>query len=327
MMLKVLYLPLNTPGNTQTGMYDAWNNVGAQLHVFDFYMRYLEHKNVSQTRREFLSMVDNLRPDLVHMQLQFTGVLDFETLYKAKTISPSTVFINWMGDIRKDISRDFLTLSPAIDYSFQSNVGQIEMYRQAGCKNCHYWQVGYDPKLFYPKGETSFKYDVVFTANMYDLNMFPDVRLRLEMARALKKRFGARAGVFGSGYPNDLGRISKISPYELNDLYNSSLTVLSVSNFNDVSHYFSDRLLACIGSGRPTISYRFPGIESYFADKFDILVSHSIPETIQLVEECMRNPEKATQIGRNGHIKVKNEHTFTSRVLELVKMVNLSDKL
>lgn len=326
-MLKVLYLPLNTPGNIQTGMYDAWNNVGAQLHIFDFYMRFLEVKSATQVRREFLAMVDRLKPDLVHMQLQFTGVFDFETLQKAKSISPSSIFINWMGDIRKDISKDFLTLSPAIDYSLQSNVGQLEMYRQAGCKNCLYWQVGYDPKLFYPKNSSHFKYDVVFTANMYDLSMFPDVRLRLEMARAIKKRFGNRAGVFGSGYPSDMGHISKIGPSELNDLYNSSLTVLSVSNFNDVSHYFSDRLLACIGSGRPTISYRFPGIESYFADKSDILVSHSIAETIQLVEYCIKNPEEAKQIGKNGHLKVKNEHTFTSRVIELVKMLNLEDKL
>lgn len=325
-MLKVLYLPLNTPGNAQTGMYDAWNNIGVKLHIYDFYMKFLEKNNSALVRKEFLTMIDNLKPDLAHMQLQLTEVLDFETLHKAKSISPSTIFINWMGDIRKDLSRDFLTLSPAIDYSFQSNVGQLEMYRKAGCKNCHYWQVGYDPKIFYPKN-SSLNYDVVFTGNMYDLDMFPDVRLRLEIARSLKKRFGTRAGIFGSGYPSDLGRVSRISPNELNDLYNSSLTVLSVSNFNDVSHYFSDRLLACIGSGRPTISYRFPGSESYFADKSDVLVSNSISETVQLVEWCINNPETANQIGKRGHIKVKNEHTFTSRVLELVTMTNLLDKL
>jgi len=273
-----------------------------------------------------LSIVNSLKPDLVHMQLQFTGVLDLETLHKAKSISPNTIFINWMGDIRKDISKDFLTLSTAIDYSFQSNVGQIEMYRQAGCKGCHYWQVGYDPKLFYPK-KSNFVYDVVFTGNMYDFDTFPDVKLRLDIARALKKRFGDRAGIFGSGYPHDLGRVNRIAPENLNDLYNSSITVLSVSNFNDVSHYFSDRLLACIGSGRPTISYRFPGVESYFADKSDILVSNTIQETVQLVDYCTKNPDIANKIGQNGYAKVKNEHTFTSRVLELLKMINLMDKL
>jgi glycosyltransferase involved in cell wall biosynthesis len=325
-MLKVLYLPLNTPEGTQSGMCDAWNNVGVELHIFDFYMKFLAHRDSSSVRREFIQVVQAVQPDLVHMQLQFTGVIDYETLRQAKLSCPKTIFVNWSGDLRKNVPTEFVSLSSAIDYSLVSNVGQIELYRAAGCHNCRYWQIGYDPKICFPQ-ELPLTYDVTFTGNMYQFDTFPDVRLRLEAAKAIKNKYGARAGVFGNGYPSSMGRIHGIKGAEVNNAYCASHTVLSISNFNDVSYYFSDRLLACLASGRPTICYRFPGVESYFTHNSDLIVVNSIAEIISAVDFCVKNPQLAKEIGRNGYLKVKAEHTHTSRVLELLRMLNLIHRL
>ena len=114
---------------------------------------------------------------------------------------------------------------------------------------------------------------------------------------------------------------------DTNEIYNNSACVVSISNFNDVSHYFSDRMLMCLASGRPTIAYRFPGSQSYFTDRGDLLIANNDEHVFNLVEECLTKPEWASQIGQNGYLKVLSEHTFESRVLELISIVGLTGKL
>jgi spore maturation protein CgeB len=206
-----------------------------------------------------------------------------------------------------------------------SNVGQIDLYRKSGCSNPTYWQIGYDPKLYYPKNKKQFKYDVSFIGNNYN-RMFPDSKMRTAIAESVKRKFGARAGVFGGTYNKKL-KIGSCKMTDSNDIYNDSVCVLSISNFNDVGHYFSDRMLMCLASGRPTISWRFPGSESYFAERGDFLVARSEQDVFNLIQECKDNPEWANNIGRNGHLKVLAEHTFDSRVLELFAITGLSGML
>ena len=320
-MLKVLYLPLGD----QPGMVRAFQAIGADLTVFNFMA---EHSAMGKAHVEnkLVELVSKLQPDICHMQLQMTNSIDPAAILRAKEASPGTIFTNWSGDIRKSPDRYFVSTSRAVDFSLISNVGQIDLYKGAGGANICYWQIGYDPVRVKPLNKTNFKWKVAFAANAHQDNIFPDARLRKTIMQTLRERFGNDAGLFGGGHAANL-RISSCSQQQVNDVYNNSLTVVSVSNFNDVSHYFSDRLLDCVGSGRPTIAYRFPGIDSYFADRGDILVANSVEEIVELVNYCASNVEYANKVGRNGSIKALAEHTFTSRVLELVSMVGLSGKL
>jgi len=325
-MLKVLYLPLNSPEGVQQGMYDAWNNINVKLEIFDFYMNYLRSsKNLSVVRSQFLKQVDKFKPDLIHMQLQFTDIIDNATLKKARALSPNVIITNWSGDIRATAIPNFINLSNALDYSFISSTGQLEMYRKAGCNNVRYWQIGYDPKNSYPVNNKTFKYDVTFIGNNYG-NTFPDGYIRLEAANKLRNAFGAKFGIFGGGFPKPWNTPT-CNPTEANGHYNNSICALSISNFNSVSHYFSDRLLYCVGSGRPTISWSFPGGDSYFADGSEILFVHTYEELINAVKFCKDNPDKANQIGKNGQMRAFKEHTNTSRILELLHITKLISKV
>jgi spore maturation protein CgeB len=255
-----------------------------------------------------------------------TDIITNDSLQKARQIVPSAIFTNWTGDIRKGTSAEFLQKSAFVDYSLLSSVGQIAEYAKAGCKNPKYWQIGYDPKIGFPTWNKQFKYDVVFTGNAYPGNLFPDAKLRLQIAQTLKSKYGDRCGIFGSGYPGNL-KTRTVAFNQANAVYNDSICVLSVSNFNDVMHYFSDRLLMCVASGRPTITYRFPGVESYFTDMSDVLVAQNTNHIIELVEFCKNNPDKATNIGINGYHRVYSEHTFTSRIVELLTFTKLINKI
>jgi spore maturation protein CgeB len=78
-----------------------------------------------------------------------------------------------------------------------------------------------------------------------------------------------------------------------------------------------------MASGRPTITWYFPGCESYFIEGKEIFIARVAKDIVDIVNYCKTNPEIALQVGMNGYQRVLKEHTFTSRVIELLHMTNL----
>ncbi|MFW9876812.1 MAG: glycosyltransferase, partial [Candidatus Thorarchaeota archaeon] len=297
-MLKILYLPIGK----QPGTERAFRKF-ASTKVLDF----MSSRNAAH---DLTQITNSFKPDLVHMQLQMTSKIPPNVVAELKKQNPGTIFTNWTGDIRSKPCRNFIGMSGTVDFSLLSSTGQIELFRNHGCKNPMYWQIGYDPVLYYPKNKANFKYDVSFIANNYN-NMFPDSKMRGSVVVQIKQNYQNRSGIFGSGY-NPRLKIKSCTLEQTNDIYNDSICIISISNFNDVEHYFSDRMLMCLASGRPTITYRFPGLGSYFTDRGDLLVANSVQEIFQLIDKCKANLNWANEIGRNGHLKVLSEHTFES---------------
>jgi spore maturation protein CgeB len=238
-------------------------------------------------------------------------------------IQKKCIFTNWSGDIRNEASKELIKIAPAVDHTFISSTGQIELYKSAGVKNVGYWQIGYDPDIFYPEKNYPIQYEMAFAANAYAPGTFPDASLRSSIASELKNKLGKKFALYGSGYSFQLGKISPLPFNKINALYNSSRTILSVNNFNDVEHYFSDRLLICLASGRPVISYRFPQSETYFTHGTDYLVANSKEEILDLLDFCQKNPEISKKIGLQGAQKVKLQHTYQSRIAELLYLIGL----
>lgn len=320
-MLNVLYLPIGS----QPGTENAFRSVGTNLRVYDFFSE-SQSKSKDQVCAAFLHHVGEHKPDLVHMQLQMTDTIGPEVIDRARAIAPNAIFTNWTGDIRTKPAKGFVKMSHHVDYSLLSHIGQIKDYQDAGTKNAIYWQTGYNPDVYFPQNKTDFKYDVVFAGNAYPRSQFPDAQLRVNVAKKLLDRFGTRAGIFGSGYHTSW-KVKSADITTMNSIYNNSRTVLSISNFNDVSHYFSDRLLMCLASGRPTIVYRFPGYKSYFANSSDVLIAENPDHVCELVQHCINNPDFANKVGKNGYRRVYNEHSFESRVMELLTILQLTDRL
>jgi len=312
-MLKVLYLSLGE----QDGTSDAFRNVGVQLEVYDFWGHWERTKNKKIIENEFLSKVRDFQPNLIHMQLQFTGVIEAHILDEARKLCHGVILTNWSGDCRTSALSEYTKVANSVDFSLMSSTGQLEMYRGAGCKNITYWQIGYDPKYHHPLNYNEFKYDAIFIGNNYG-NNFPDGHIRSEAVSFLSNHLGNRFQAFGSGYG------AQITIKQNNEMYNKTICPISISNFNDVSHYFSDRLLYCLASGRPTISWYFPGCESYFVDGSEIFIARSNQDILDIIKYCRENPEAAKKVGINGHRKVLKEHTFTSRIIELLNITNLT---
>jgi len=323
--MRVLYLPLMSPDIPQAGMRTAFRQAGAQLQVYDFAGLARGNRTSKEIASGFVKAAEKFQPDLVHMQLQYTSTISPATVRQVRGVVPKAIFTNWTGDIRTTIPSVFPKMSHAVDLSLVSSVGQLEKFR-AACKSpVEYWQIGYDPSLYFPPPTIpkAFRWDAIFTASHFPTAGFPGVGQRRKTVVNLHGAFGKRFGLFGSGWSKKYKAIP-VPQSKVNELYHQSRTVVSVNNFNEVSHYFSDRLLMCLGSGRPTICLAFPGWQSYFTEGHDILVARSPQEIPQKVRWVLRNKGKAEELGRRGGILARAEHTYLSRVRELFSLVGLS---
>lgn len=323
-MVKVLFLPLNYGEVIQSGVYDAFRDAGCELEVFDYFSIYEgNRKRTNIVREQLITKVTQFKPDLIHMQIQHTTVIDFGTILKIKKMLPNCTVVNWTGDVRNNVPGTYRNIAKHSDYNFISSTGQLEMFKREVGKEVKYLQIGYDPKLYFrdPNPPKEFEWDCIFVANNNVKEGYPGRKTREDACKLLRAKFGSKFALFGHGWPKSFNSNGSASQRDLVKYYHRSLCSISISHFNDISHYFSDRLLMCMASGRPTISYRFPNWESYFTNNCDLLIAESVEDIANKVMYLKNNRDMAEFIGKSGAEKVYAEHTYSSRIRELLDMV------
>jgi len=281
-------------------------------------------KNNRKVRLKFVNAVKSFKPDLLYLQIQHTKVIDASSIKIVKDLFPKMKVVNWTGDVREGVPGTLLKVGKVSDYNMISSTGQIPMFEKV-LHNVSYLQIGYNPKLYYPPAEnkTTFKYDVSFIGHYNAKERYPGANERKEACSILRSTFGNRFALYGGYWAKEYGSKGSINQRHLLDVYHNSICNLSISHFNDIAHYFSDRLLMCMAAGRPVISLKFPKWESYFTDNCDLVMVDSvsqIPEKVQMLKD---NPELANFIGQQGAAKVLAEHTYYSRIKELLEKVKL----
>jgi len=326
MSIRVMFLPLNFGDVRQEGVCDAFKQAGCELDVFDYFAIYDNHRKKKQmVRQKLIQRVRSFKPDLLHMQIQHTTIIDAATISKIKSQFPSCIVTNWTGDVRNYVPKPFKQMAKVSDYSLISSTGQIDMFKKEIGVDIRYWQIGVDPKLYHPSANPhkKFEWDVIFIANDNTKENYPGRGDRELACRLLREQFSNRFCLYGNGWHKRLKSKGSIDQKVVAQAYHNSYCLLSVSHYNDLNHYFSDRLLMCMASGRPTISVSFPKWESYFTHLGDIVIADSIEDIPNRVRWLLNNPERAEQIGRSGAEKVRAEHTYLSRVNELLEMAGL----
>ena len=310
----------------QDGVYDAFREAGVDLQVFDFYHVYQTHrKRKNIVKEQLLKKALGFKPDLIHMQIQHTNIIDGRIIQTIKSRLPNTIISNWTGDVRVYVPSSYRDVAKYSDFNLISSTGQIDMFQKSIGKPVKYWQIGYNPKLYYPPTQTpkDFMWDACFVANYNNKETYPGRSDREHASLTLQKRFGDRYCLYGGSWPAKYRSKGSLDQPRVAQAYHKSVCSISISHFNDLNHYFSDRLLMCMASGRPTISLRFPKWESYFTDNCDLVIADSIGDIPNKVQWLKDNPDIANYIGMSGAAKVRAEHTYLSRINELLEMVGL----
>ncbi len=306
---------------------DAFQQAGCELKVFDYFaVLNNNRKRVTAVRNKLVQQAIDFHPDLLHLQIQHTTVIDSATIEKIKTHFPECIVTNWTGDVRNYVPRPFRDIARVADYNLISSTGQLDQFKQEIGKDIKYWQIGVDPKLYHTDANqrTKFEWDVIFIANNNMKENYPGRGDRERACNLLRHRFHHRFCLYGNGWPKALGSNGSLDQKVVAQAYHNSYCLLSVSHYNDLNHYFSDRLLMCMASGRPTISLKFPRWESYFTHMGDIVIADSIEDIPNKVQWLLEHPAQAELIGRSGAEKILAEHTYLSRVNELLDMVGLN---
>jgi spore maturation protein CgeB len=76
----------------------------------------------------------------------------------------------------------------------------------------------------------------------------------------------------------------------------------------------SVRLFEAAGCGSAIVSDEWPGLESFFLPKQEMLLAHSSADVIDVLTSI--SPEEARKIGRSAQERVLAEHTAEQRALE-----------
>lgn len=326
-MVKVLFLPLNYGEVIQEGMYDAFRQAGCELEIFDYFHYYNQKKNVRSARNLLVTKARQFRPDLMHMQIQHTSVIDAGTVQTIKSENPNLIITNWTGDVRDYVPKTYKSIAAVSDYNLISSTGQIPLFENEIKKKIYYWQIGYNPKFYYPENavRTNFEWDISFAGNVARKDNHRDAPLRMQACRMLRREFGDRFGLAGDGWPKDLRSMGSREQKTLSQsVFHKSFCNLNINHYNQINHYFSDRLLMILASGRPVISLAFPNWESYFTNLSDLIIVENINEIPNKVRMLKTNPDLANFIGNSGAAKVFAEHTYYSRVKELLNIVGLT---
>ena len=324
--IKVLYLPLNSEEIQQTAVENAFVNLGTQLCSFDF-MLCAGKLGIKETNELFIKLSSYFYPDLIHMQLQYSDVISPNTLAEIRKNLSRVYISNWTGDIRTSIVKYFIDTSKEIDLSLISSVGQLELYKSAGCENVDYWQIGYDEKKFFRLDDEKrsilnkkYNCDIVFCCNNFIGADFPGAELRKKVISIFQDYFKDKFSLYGAGHNYSKGNLNF---FKQNEVYNSAKIILSINHFNDVELYFSDRQLVSMASGTLTLSKYIPGLEKYFENKKDLVWFNTEEEALELAKYYLDHPEEAEEIGKNGAKKVLEEHTYFCRVNELMNKINI----
>jgi spore maturation protein CgeB len=117
-------------------------------------------------------------------------------------------------------------------------------------------------------------------------------------------------------WPRNVRRTIHLEPEFHPYLYSSSLFTLNLTRSDMVAAGYSPsvRLFEAAGCGSAIVSDEWPGLESFFLPKQEMLLAHSSADVIDVLTSI--SPEEARKIGRSAQERVLAEHTAEQRALE-----------
>lgn len=274
----------------------------------------------NQLQSDILSLYQTHNPDIVFIHVQSDGIIGIDT---AKIMSEKSLVFNWTGDVRHPVPDFYLNLGRHITSTLFTNMNDVNYLRNNGIKS-DYLQVGFDSKKFNPLGRTDGKYpEVIFLGSNY-VDAFPLSKHRYEMVTALKKEFGSKFGVYGSGW-GDLSN-GYIDNYDDEGIaYRSCKIAINLSHFA-YSRYSSDRMYRILGSGAFCLTHKFPDMELDLTPNKDLVVWHNINDLVNKINKYLVMDKERETIALNGCFKVRTSHTWHHFAKNLNEISNKYDK-
>lgn len=322
--MKLLYLPLNVPGDEQFGTVDGFEqNLGKDnVHVYDYLDQARRHGN-NTVEPVFIGKAKEVQPDWIHMQIQSERVITPKSLNTIKQFLPNVVITHWMGDWRAQVPPNLAQICKLCDVSFLSNEGQLPMYKELGAPMVQYWQNAVTEWIdIFPREHKDISFEVpevVFCGNNYG-SAFPGSSQRRAVVEAFA-RSDLDFGVVGGGWPMGTPVVGGTGPRMQIWIYPKAKVSIGVDNVNDCMRFYSERQLAALAAGTPHVCWGSPGKEKDFTDGEHCIFFGSPEEAVEKTRELLKDPVRMKQIGDAGRNEILDKHIWPVRVQEILPLM------
>jgi hypothetical protein len=306
--MKILHIALNML--RQDALCDALASLG-EYHEIDW-IKYKDTHGVPALRNHIIQVSNEIKPDIVFMQLQTAGIIDPDTARQIPGFR-----INWTGDVRQPLPDWYVELGKAIDLSLFTNTADVEAMRTEGCK-ADYLQIGFDQNV-YQKADREKDIDIVFMGNHYGNSVYPLSQLRWDMVHRLKEVYGERFQLYGGNWDIPAKYVQHNTKEEC-DIYQRSRIAINLSHF-DLPRYSSDRIHSIMASGTFCLSHRFQDMELEFTPANNVGVWSTIDELLDLIETYLKFPALMDAIAKDGYELVHSRDTWAKRIEQLKTML------
>lgn len=184
-----------------------------------------------------LKEAQTFKPDLVFMQIQTPGIVEARLVETLREWG--AVVINWTGDVRENIDW-YLKLGNSFNVTLFTNQTDIDKFSSANLP-ADYFQIGFDPDVYYLDPRERRGEGVVFLGNNY-VNRFPESQRR---KRVVEQYQAKGLKVYGGKWRGATGRTT---PKMERIIYNTNRWALNLDHF-DRPLFYSDRVLRAQACG------------------------------------------------------------------------------
>jgi len=318
MIRKVLLATLNYD-HPQTGMFRAFAGVFGPGNVaeYDYYQAHRHGKPIQVVTSEFVAAAKAFQPDWIWMQVQGSGIISSNGIEEVGRALPRCVISHWMGDLRVHVDSYLTSICRAAHLTLISNRGQHELFKAAGAREVRYCQIGLDwdeDVMGLPWTPTFSVPDVVLCGNHYG-DSFPGTKAREEAVQTLMDAH-VNVGIVGGQWPRGYPVVGACTVKQQLGVYRKAKVCLSVSHYNDIPGFYSDRLLIAMASGTPVVAHYCPGL--HYDVPWDSVYTYSdVARLPDLVAKAMEDRE----IGARSRAAAIRNHSWFSRITDLLPVI------
>jgi spore maturation protein CgeB len=216
-------------------------------------------------------------------------------------------------------------LIPEFDLYLSFSGGDVldTLSRRHGAQAAHAFFCSVDPKEYFPLPLVP-KYDLGYLGT-YSADRQPRLdALLCDPAREWPSGKFIVAGAQypkGLDWPNNVVRVDHVPPHLHARFYNSQRFTLNLTraDMRAAGYSPSVRLFEAAACATPIISDYWPGLETFFELKREILTASSADEVLHYLSEISETDRRA--IGERARKRVLAEHTAERRAIELEEYV------
>lgn len=257
------------------------------------------------------------------------GVFDRELLEHVAAGPTDAVRIFWdvdaaatLEEIRGDASHPVRAALPSLDIVLTYGGGNpvVEEYRRFGASDCVPIYNALDPETHHPaEPNPRFAGDLAFLGNR-----LPDRERRVEefFLRPAATLPDRTFPIGGSGWdtrpmPTNVRQLGHVGTSDHNAFNSTPLAVLNIARDSMAQTGFSPatRVFEAAGAAACMITDAWEGVETFLKPDQEILVARDGQDVADLVASL--TPERARSIGQAALRRVRAEHTYTLRAVQV----------